>query len=125
MCLYLIVVRGQLVQKLFDAMLLPGAVDVGDLVLWQAREVELDLHRAGSVVSGRCALRPRPSSPPGRRSLDASSLPLHHGHNGNEGFPSVPEGFQLAGTLVLLCSPGKASQKRQCQVGVHTAAGAG
>lgn len=36
----------QLVQKLFNPVFLSGAVNVRDLVLWQASKVKLDLWRA-------------------------------------------------------------------------------
>lgn len=43
---YLIVMRRQLIQELFDSELLSGTVNIRDLVLWQTGEVQLDLdHR--------------------------------------------------------------------------------
>jgi len=42
-CAYLIVVGWQLIEKLFDSVFLSRAVNVRDLLLWQAGEIQLDL----------------------------------------------------------------------------------
>lgn len=57
-CIYLIIMGWQLIEKLFNSMFLSRAVNIRDLLLWQAGKIQLDLTRRNAEFRSRGAHHP-------------------------------------------------------------------
>lgn len=60
--IYLIIMGWQLIQKLFNSVFLSRAVNIRDLLLWQAGEIQLDLTGRNTEFSLRDTHHPSTAS---------------------------------------------------------------